>query len=95
MGGRESDLNKVNEIEPKTKPIYKSDVWDSIDDKFKYIAMDKDGEFCAFLEKPVIEYGDTFWSVSPSYNNDTCLEKIEAELISPVSWVDSLESRPE
>jgi len=71
---------------PKAKP-FKFD-WSGIPKKYKWAAMDADGEWVVFVEAPnrVLRYWDS--------RGKDCLELGYDRPIYPVDWRDSLQKRP-
>lgn len=64
-------------------------VWSQIPEKYKWLAMDGDGEWCCHIEKPVIDGIDWYSSL---YEHLNCFSNLEPTFNG--NWKNSLMERP-
>jgi hypothetical protein len=66
--------------------------WNEVDEKYKYRAFDEDGELFYYIEEPVLNKEEGFWTVDPYVYSRA--GKASERWASKI-WRNSLEQRPE
>lgn len=66
--------------------------WDHVNEKYNYLARDRDGECFLFENKPTIAYNSNVWN----YQEGGCIQAnlFTSLSVGTVDWKDSLQVRP-